>query len=708
MKNQIVSTEVQESKYGKDSKKIFKNVAERLSEGEKDRDVFFYRFEKLLNSGKCIPGGRIIASLGQDKKDSRLSAINCIVSGTISDNMESILESLSKAGMTLKAGCGIGYDFSTIRPKNSIVNGNNSKTNGPVGFMDVFDSMCKNISCNGKRRGAQIGCMHVSHPDILDFITCKREKGKYTQFNLSVLVDDEFMEAVKNDEYWTLYFPVEIKHRGDYSDKNMFFKPWATVNNLSDYRYRSKDGIVFIECVEYKSLKAREIWSAIMESSYNFSEPGFLNLSQIKRNNPIGFAENIRATNPCGEQPLPPNGACLLGSINLAKYVVEPFYEGRSYFDSIAFERDLKTFCRMLDNVVELSNLPIEEQKSEISEKRRHGMGFMGLGSAITMMKMKYGSVESIEFAEKIALTIAKVGLKQNVAIAKEKGPNIFFSNSYNAFFDLRTNKEKMQVEPENENHNIKKFIESEKTQFLLKECFKNEDERNEFINDAYKYGLRWTHHSSIAPTGTTALTFGNNVSNGIEPSFSHIYKRNVIVDGKETKRQYDVFSYELIRYMCYKTGIDYDNYDGDVDSVYERFEDQIRNKNLISGPIDIMEHLPDYFLNASDIDPVNHIEMQAAVQKYMDGSISKTINVPTDISMEDFEGLYMLGVDRGCVGLTTFRYNPEHFQPVLVKEEEQNNTKIKITLKNGEVLHVDGNQKLIVDNDVVVASNLL
>ncbi len=396
----------------------YTRVARALAEVEQEslREKYFEEFLWALRSG-AVPAGRIISNAGAQVHKPATSTINCTVSGTVADSMDNILNKVHEAGLTLKAGCGIGYEFSTLRPKGAYVTGAGAYTSGPLSFMDIYDKMCFTVSSAGGRRGAQMGTFDVGHPDVIEFIRAKRENGRLRQFNLSLLITDEFMRAVQNDDEWKLAFPVtprEVEQDGfDVQDEKQFV--WREWPGPDEY-VRNPDGRV--ACKVYRSMPARRVWDVIMASTYDFAEPGFVLIDKVNEMNNNWFVENIRATNPCGEQPLPPYGSCLLGSVNLTRFVLEPFTE-QARFDWEEFKKVVKVFTRMLDNVVEINGLPLPLQRNEISRKRRHGMGFLGLGSAITMQRMHYGSKESVSFTEEVARQLALAGREAGLELAK-------------------------------------------------------------------------------------------------------------------------------------------------------------------------------------------------------------------------------------------------------------------------------------------------
>ncbi|MBT8061059.1 MAG: ribonucleoside-diphosphate reductase, adenosylcobalamin-dependent, partial [Gammaproteobacteria bacterium] len=365
----------------------YKRVARALSNvehGKENREKWYEQFLWALRRG-AIPAGRITSNAGAEEHKPATSTINCTVSGIIQDSMNGILDKVHEAGLTLKAGCGIGYEFSTLRPKGAYVSGAGAYTSGPLSFMDIYDKMCFTVSSAGGRRGAQMATFEIGHPDVMEFIRAKREDGRLRQFNCSLLITDEFMHAVEKDLDWPLAFPIGSKEAGevDLDDpEQVLWREWPAHD---DYVSR-EDGLV--ACRIYRKVPARRMWDMIMSSTYDFAEPGFILIDRINEMNNNWFCENIRATNPCGEQPLPPYGACLLGSVNLTRFVENPFTD-EARFDWDEYRKVVRVFTRMLDNVVEINGLPLGKQRDEIARKRRHGMGFLGLGSTMTLMGMR-------------------------------------------------------------------------------------------------------------------------------------------------------------------------------------------------------------------------------------------------------------------------------------------------------------------------------
>ena len=433
---QETSLEIWESKYCLKTKKgdwvdqnmdqTRKRVARALAkvEDRNKRQEWYQEFLWALRQG-VIPAGRIISNAGAQEHKPATSTINCTVSDTIHDSMEDILNKNVEAGLTLKAGCGIGYEFSTLRPKGAYVSGAGAYTSGPLSFMDIYDKTCFTVSSAGGRRGAQMATFGVSHPDVMEFVSAKREDGRLRQFNLSLLITREFIEAVINNSDWQLSFPitqVEMETDDiDLSDGSLILWREFPVRN----RYVTNDSGL-VACRITRVIKARRLWDMIMTSTYDFAEPGFILIDKVNEMNNNWFCENIRATNPCGEQPLPPYGSCLLGSINLCRFVEKPFSR-ESDFNWSDFRRAVTIFTRMLDNVVEINGLPLPQQQREITHKRRHGMGYLGLGSTITMMGMRYGDKASIEFTERVTREMAMVGWQTGSGTGQGKRPRTHY-----------------------------------------------------------------------------------------------------------------------------------------------------------------------------------------------------------------------------------------------------------------------------------------
>lgn len=513
-------------------------------------------FEDALSDFKFLPAGRILAGAGA-KRD--VTLFNCFVMGRVPDNLEGIFENLKEAALTMQQGGGIGYDFSTIRPKGALVKGVGADASGPLSFMDVWDSMCRTIMSAGYRRGAMMATMRCDHPDIEDFIKAKRDPGRLRMFNLSVLVTDAFMQAVEDNKPWDLVF----------------------------------DGTV------HKTLDARALWDTIMRSTYAYAEPGVIFIDRINTRNNLHYCEDIYATNPCGEQPLPPYGACLLGSVNLTRFVKEPFEE-TAHLDEEALAKTVRTAVRMMDNVVDVSQFPLEAQRREAKAKRRIGLGVTGLADALIMIGQRYGGERSLKTIERWMARVEREAYLASVDLAKEKGAFPLF----------------------------------DKDGYLASPSIQSLDE--DVQSAIAEHGIRNALLTSIAPTGTISL-FADNVSSGLEPVFSFTYTRKVLMpDGTRKEETVSDYAYRLFREL--------------------KGED---------AP------LPDYFVTAQTLSPADHVKVQAAVQRFVDSSISKTINCPEDISFEAFKEVYAQAYASGCKGCTTYRPNDVTGSVLEVKKDE-------------------------------------
>ena len=656
----------------------YQRVAKALSDVELTPDKQQYWCERFLWALRrgAIPAGRITSNAGAQEHKPKTSTINCTVSGTIEDSMDDILEKVHEAGLTLKAGCGIGYEFSTLRPRGAYVSGAGASTSGPLSFMDIYDKMCFTVSSAGGRRGAQMGTFDISHPDAKDFIRAKREDGRLRQFNLSLLITDGFMDAVENDADWPLVFPVHVKeqHEIDLADPaKVIWRDWPTHRNY----VAREDGMV--ACKIYGHVRARHLWDMIMVSTYDYAEPGFILIDRVNEMNNNWWCENIRATNPCGEQPLPPYGSCLLGSINLTKFVRDPFGP-KARFDWDEYREVVRVFTRMLDNVVEINGLPLPQQRAEIESKRRHGMGFLGLGSTLTMLKMRYGQGDAVTFTEDVAREMALAGWEVALSLAKEKGPAPILAQDFTVTGEMLRKRPEMTADGWKVGDTIPgRVLHARYSRYMQRVA----GVAPELVAELAEVGARFTHHSSIAPTGTISLSLANNASNGIEPSFAHHYSRNVIREGKKSKEKVEVYSFELLAYR-----------------------ELINGKAMPFSQV-AEEKLPDYFVAADDIRPTEHVDIQAAAQKWVDSSISKTANVPTDYPYEDFKDIYRYAHRQGLKGCTTFRFNPAAFQGVLVKEQDLENTLYRFELEDGSVVEVKGNEQIEYDGETHTAANL-
>jgi ribonucleoside-diphosphate reductase alpha chain len=1030
----------------------YKRVARALADVETEdrREQWYESFLWALRHG-AIPAGRVTSNAGALEHKPATSTINCTVSGTIRDSMDDILNKVHEAGLTLKAGCGIGYEFSTLRPRGAYVSGAGAYTSGPLSFMDIYDKMCFTVSSAGGRRGAQMGTFDIGHPDVLEFIRAKRENGRLRQFNLSLLVSDDFMKAVKSDGDWQLAFPLGRKEfeaeRPDLDNASKFvWREWPYTEGY----VANDEGLV--ACKVYKTLPARRVWDLIMSSTYDFAEPGFILVDKVNEMNNNWWTENIRATNPCvtadtrlatqfgmvrigdlydarvdiqatvdgralgcgkgvevrpavpafmtsssadvyrvvtqdgyeikatewhdfytsrgkiklkdlkpgdelliqsgkgqfggcgsaelgqllglitgdghftnrgkgkeaavvnlwgadravadtvvayvnsliagfaerprnyrvssvavpernlvmirsvilarvltqygftsetklkvpeivwrgnedcvkgylrglfqadgtvnvsgnssscsvrlasshqsllkdvqmllanfgifarvlkrreagnrllpdgkggkreyacgadyelivdgesrehfmahigflteeksrkyaqwvqgkalrnsqrftsriaeiiyvgreavfdttqadcntvifnglvtgqcGEQPLPPYGSCLLGSVNLTKFVVDPFTDN-ARFDWETYRKVVKVFTRMLDNVVEINGLPLPQQRDEILRKRRHGMGFLGLGSTITMLCMKYGSKKSVAFTQNVSREMAVAGWEAALDLAREKGPAPIMNEEFAVTREMLRKRPEMVKDGWRVGARISgRVLHARYSRYMQRIA----EASPELVDELAEVGARFTHHTSIAPTGTISLSLANNASNGIEPSFAHHYFRNVIREGKKSKEKIDVFSFELLAYR------------------------ELVNSRAIPDSQNPAEKLPDYFISADDIGPKEHVDIQAAAQLWVDSSISKTANVPTDYKYEDFKDIYMYAFEQGLKGCTTFRFNPEAFQGVLVKEDDLKNTTYVFTLEDGTEIEARGDQEIEYDGEMHTAANL-
>jgi ribonucleoside-diphosphate reductase alpha chain len=1030
----------------------YKRVARALADVELPdvRTEWYEHFLWALRRG-AIPAGRVTSNAGALEHKPATSTINCTVSGTIRDSMDDILGKVHEAGLTLKSGCGIGYEFSTLRPRGAYVSGAGAYTSGPLSFMDIYDKMCFTVSSAGGRRGAQMGTFDVGHPDAMEFIRAKRENGRLRQFNLSLLITDDFMKAVREDREWKLAFPLSRKEfetdQPDLNDASKFlWREWPVHENY----VANEEGLV--ACKIYKTLPARRMWDVIMSSTYDFAEPGFILIDRVNEMNNNWWCENIRATNPCvtadtrlatqfgmvrigdlynasvdiqatvdgralgegkgvtvrpavpafmtspsadvyrvvtkdgyeikatewhdfyttrgkiklkdlkpgdelliqsgkgqfggcgsselgtllglltgdghftnrgkgqtaavvnlwgedrdyaqevvtyvnsliagyaerprhyhvsavavpernlvmirsvllvralefygftvknktqvpeivwrgnedcvrgylrglfqsdgtvqsvdrnshctirlassqepllkevqvllanfgifcrvlkrraagqrlmpdgkggkrlydcradyeliigsksrdrfmeeigfltdaknhkyqewrarhcavgdegfrspivtiehvgreavfdttqhdnhtlifnglvtgncGEQPLPPYGSCLLGSVNLTRFVKHPFTEFAE-FDWTEYREVVKAFTRMLDNVVEVNGLPLEKQRGEILRKRRHGMGFLGLGSTLTLMGMKYGSPESVKFTEDVSREMAVAGWEAGLELAREKGPAPIMNEEFTVTKEMLRKRPEMLKDGWKVGAKIAgRLLHARYSRYMQRVA----EVAPQLVHELAETGARFTHHTSIAPTGTISLSLANNASNGIEPSFAHYYFRNVIRQGKKSKEKVDVFSFELLAYR------------------------QIINAKAIPGSTLAAEKLPDYFTSADEVTPKQHVEIQAAAQKWIDSSISKTANVPTDYKYENFKDIYLYAHEKGLKGCTTFRFNPEAFQGVLVKEEDLKNTTYVFTLEDGTEVEVKGDEEIEYDGEKHTAANL-
>ncbi|SEM95229.1 ribonucleoside-diphosphate reductase class II [Pseudorhodobacter antarcticus] len=534
----------------------WRRIARALAATEKNPAAWEPKFYAALEDFKYLPAGRITAGAGTERS---VTLFNCFVMGTVPDDMGGIFDMLKEAALTMQQGGGIGYDFSTIRPRGAEVKGVAADASGPLSFMDVWDSMCRTIMSAGSRRGAMMATMRCDHPDVEAFIEAKKDPARLRMFNLSVLVTDPFMAAVKADGPWDLVFNNKV----------------------------------------YKTLNARDLWNKIMRNTFDFAEPGVIFIDRINAANNLSYCETIAATNPCGEQPLPPYGACLLGSINLATLVTDPF-TASAKLDPAALKSLVATAVRMMDNVVDASRFPLPQQRDEAHAKRRIGLGVTGLADALLMLGQRYGSEDAAAQTEAWMKKIARAAYLASVDLAREKGPfPLFDADKYLASGTMLA--------------------------------------MDDDVRDAIRtHGIRNALLTSIAPTGTISL-YAGNVSSGIEPVFAYAYTRKVLQkDGSRTEEEVVDYAVRMWRDLH-----------GDAP-------------------------LPDYFVNAQTLPPMDHVRMQAAAQKWIDSSISKTINCPEDISFDDFQQVYMAAWDQGCKGCTTYRPNAVTGSVLSVKETSE------------------------------------
>jgi ribonucleoside-diphosphate reductase alpha chain len=513
---------------------------------------------------------------------------------------------------------------------------------------------------------------------VLEFVRAKRENGRLRQFNLSLLITDDFMSAVREERDWKLAFPLTRKEYetegADLNDLNAFlWREWP----IHDGYVVNEEGLV--ACKIFKTVPAKRLWDVIMTSTYDFAEPGFILIDRVNEMNNNWWCENIRATNPCGEQPLPPYGSCLLGSVNLTRFVRHPFTD-YAEFDWEEYREVVRVFTRMLDNVVEINGLPLAKQREEIVRKRRHGMGFLGLGSTITCLGMKYGSEESVKFTEDISREMAVAGWEAALELAREKGPAPIMNEEFTVTKEMLRKRPEMAKDGWRPGAHIAgRVLHARYSRYMQRIA----EVAPQLVRELAEVGARFTHHSSIAPTGTISLSLANNASNGIEPSFAHHYFRNVIRPGKKSKEKVDVFSFELLAYR------------------------ELVNSKARPDATNDAEKLPDYFIAADDVSPKQHVDIQAAAQKWVDSSISKTANVPTNFPYDKFKDIYLYAHEKDLKGCTTFRFNPEAFQGVLVKEADLKNTVYKFTLEDGTVVEARGDEEIEYDGEMHTAANL-
>lgn len=548
----------------------WRRVAQAVAaaEPETERARWAERFYQVLYGFKFLPGGRILAGAGTRH---RVTLFNCFVMGIIEDSLEGILDSLKEGALTMQQGGGVGYDFSTLRPAGTRARTTGTIASGPVSFMHIWDATCATLLSTGVRRGAMMATLRCDHPDIEAFITAKHQAGVLTHFNLSVQVFDAFMEAVRRDLDWPLVFPAASLESEPLGDRPIVYRRWTGTDRP-------------VPCRILRVVKARALWDAILRSTYDYAEPGVLFIDTINRVNNLAYREYITATNPCGEQPLPPYGACNLGSLNLTRFVRHPFTP-EAALDWEGLRETVAVAVRLLDNVIDVSGFPLPAQAEQARATRRIGLGITGLADALIMLGLHYASEEARRLAAQLMRTICYTAYRTSIALAREKGPFPFFERE--------------------------RYLESPFIQALP------EDIRQGIAT----YGIRNSHLLSIAPTGTTSL-LANNISSGIEPVFAYRYTRHVLNANGERQ------SYTLTDYAL-------------------RLWHQLHGETAA---------LPEAFVDAQHLDPFEHLKMQAALQPYVDGAISKTINVPPETPFSTFRQLYDWAYDHGLKGCTTYR----------------------------------------------------
>jgi ribonucleoside-diphosphate reductase alpha chain len=558
------SVQIWESKYRYKGEKTINDTFKRVAEAVciHDQEQFAQECYVAMCAGLWIPGGRILAGAGTEK---RVTLMNCYVNKTIDDSLDDIMEGVSIAALTQQQGGGIGTDFSTLRPTGAVLHRTGAVASGPLPFMVMWDAMCTTIRSAGDRRGAMMGTLIDTHPDLLQFVEAKHKKGELTNFNVSILVSDAFMEAVREDEEWVLHFEVP---------------PISRDKALEEYDFKDDDNK---QQYAYAVHRARDLWAKITKSTYEYSEPGVIFIDRVNDLNNLGYCEYIQCTNPCGEQPLPPNGTCNLGAINLARMVTDPFTD-KADINWELLARVASVGIRFLDNVIDVTQYPLKAQEQEESDKRRTGLGVSGLADALAQLGLRYGSPAARDVTDKIFYTICQAVYKGSIDLAAERGPFPLYSDD----------------------------------QYLRGFAGKKLD--HVVIETLKEFGIRNGVLLTVAPTGTTSIVYGD-VSSGIEPVFAHTTKRNV--------RQPDG-SFKL----------------SDTSSFVSRFYKHCTGR----------DELPGYLVTTDDLTIEDHITMQAAVQNWVDASVSKTVNCPKEMSYESFVKVYDLAYSLGCKGCTTYR----------------------------------------------------
>ncbi len=541
-----ISEEIDRMKYRLQDE-TFDGKIKRIAKALCDNDTHQYALEDILGNLRFLPAGRVQNAMGSPRIT---TAYNCFVSGTIEDSMDSIMLRATQAAETMRRGGGIGYDFSHIRPRGDMIVSLESQSSGPVSFMGIYDSICQTIASSGHRRGAQMGVLRIDHPDVYDFIRAKRNNDKLTGFNISVGITDKFMECLETGEGFDLVFEGKV----------------------------------------YETIDANHLWDEIMESTWDWAEPGVLFIDRIAEMNNLWYCEDIAATNPCGEQPLPPFGACLLGSFNLTKYVIEDEYDHNT-FDYAQMSADIKEVVRAMDNVVDRTIYPLKEQEDEARNKRRMGLGVTGLANAGEMLGYLYGTDKFLAWMEAVFKTLRDECYRTSANLAKEKGTFPLYTEQYLDSHFINT------LSPD--------VID------LIKEN-----------------GMRNSHLTSIAPTGTISLC-ADNVSSGIEPVFSHYYDRTIqTFEGPKVERVMD---------YAYSKGIE--------------------------------------GRGANDISVQDHLKVLLLAQNYVDSACSKTCNVGDDVTYDEFKQVYVDAWKGNAKGCTTFRLSGKRFG--ILNETLEEETKV-------------------------------
>lgn len=546
-------------------------VANALAKIEsKDYNFWQKQYLDVLENFKFLPGGRILAGAGTQQ---RVTLFNCFVMGTINDSIESIFENLKEAALTMQQGGGVGYDFSTLRPQGFPAKATRAVASGPVSVMHIWDKMCETILSTATRRGAMMATLRCDHPDIMEFIAAKQSGNTLRHFNLSVLVTDDFIHAIENDEDWDLVFPYYKNSKDDKTTCKSVLRLWPGQSSP-------------VPCEIVDTIKARVLWNKIMRATYEYAEPGVLFIDRINHLNNLWYRERINATNPCGEIPLPPYGACDLGSINLTRFVNRPFSK-YAELDLEGIENTAMIATRMLDNVIDASHFPLSKQKKQAHGSRRIGLGVTGLADALIMLGLHYGDQAARDKTSSIMKTICHTAYQTSIILAKEKGEFPYI--------------------------NKQKYLEGKFIQSLPENI----------TNLIKKYGIRNSHLTAIAPTGTISL-LANNISSGIEPIYDLSFIRRIL-KADSTNKEYTISDYAYTQW-------------------------KIIHNNASS--------LPDYFVTANQLSPEKHLKMQATVQPFIDNAISKTINVPEKFPYHDFQSLYMTAYNSNLKGCTTYRHN--------------------------------------------------